>query len=110
MLSVCLCVCVALPLTFECLNQSLRNLVCISWQLSPSQMTYFINTSDQSMCLHVYLFLVATQRYGKNVSAETNTHAAIEELLDVSYERKVGDSFFPEFVVSFVVTFMGSSS
>jgi hypothetical protein len=25
------------PLTFDCLNQSLLNLVCISWHLSPSQ-------------------------------------------------------------------------
>jgi hypothetical protein len=32
------CVAVYPPLlTFECLNQSLRNLVCVSWHLSPFQ-------------------------------------------------------------------------
>jgi hypothetical protein len=40
-LAVCQCVCVTVclspPMKFECLNQSLRNLVCISWHLSPSQ-------------------------------------------------------------------------
>jgi hypothetical protein len=49
---------------------------------------YFINTSHQSV--------------GKNVTAETNTRATIEELLDasfymlsVSYQRKSGRSFLP---------------
>jgi hypothetical protein len=44
----------------------------------PMSMTYFINTSDQSVCLYVYLFIVATQRVGKNVAAETKTYATIE--------------------------------
>jgi hypothetical protein len=35
--AVCVCVCVSPLLTFECLNQSLWNLVRISWHLSPSQ-------------------------------------------------------------------------
>jgi hypothetical protein len=34
---------------------------------------YFINPSLQSMCLHVYLFIVARQRLGKHVPASTNT-------------------------------------
>jgi hypothetical protein len=34
--SCCLCVCDP-PLTFACLNQSLWNVVCIPWNLSPSQ-------------------------------------------------------------------------
>jgi hypothetical protein len=33
----CQCVCEATLLTFECLNQSLWNLVCISWHMSPPQ-------------------------------------------------------------------------
>jgi hypothetical protein len=33
----CLCVCGSLQSSFECLNQSLWNLVYISWNLSPSQ-------------------------------------------------------------------------
>jgi hypothetical protein len=44
-----------------------------------------------------------------NISLSTNTHAAIEELLDVSfcrqlmlYQRKVGNLFFPELIVYIV--------
>jgi hypothetical protein len=102
-----LCLCVSLPLTFEWLNQSLWNLVCISCHLSPSQ-RYFITPSHQSVRLYAYPPFVARQRLGKNVTAATNTHAKINELLDasfsmrsVSYQRRVGDSFFPEFL-SFV--------
>jgi hypothetical protein len=54
----------------------------------------------------VYPPIVARQRLGKNVTAATNTHETIEELLDVSfsirsvrYERKVGDQFFPELLL-----------
>jgi hypothetical protein len=35
--SVSVCVCVLPASTFECLNQSLCYLVCVSWHLSPSQ-------------------------------------------------------------------------
>jgi hypothetical protein len=45
----------------------------------------------------------ARQRLAKHVLAETNTQATVEELLgtsfsmwSVSYQRKVGDWFFPE--------------
>jgi hypothetical protein len=65
----------------------------------PITTAYFINPSHQSVCLYVYpLNVVARQRLGKNVTAATNTHATIEELLDasfsmrsVSYGRKVVD-------------------
>jgi hypothetical protein len=50
--------------------------------------------------------IVARQRLGKNVTAATNRHATIEELLDasssmrsMSYQRKVGGLFFPELLV-----------
>jgi hypothetical protein len=50
--------------------------------------------------------VVARQRLGKPVSVAVNTHAAVEELLDVlfsmhfvSNQRKVGDQFFPELLV-----------
>jgi hypothetical protein len=50
--------------------------------------------------------IVARQRLGKDVTAATNTHATIE-LLDasffmpsVSYEKNMGDWFFPEFILS----------
>jgi hypothetical protein len=50
--------------------------------------------------------IVARQRLSKNVTAATNRHTAVEGLLDasfsirsMSYQRKVGDSFFPELLV-----------
>jgi hypothetical protein len=76
----------------------------------PISTAYFINPSHQSVCLYVYPLIVARQRLGKNVTAATNTHATIEELLDasfsirsVSYQRNVGDQFFPELLVISVV-------
>jgi hypothetical protein len=73
----CLCVCVFPLLTFEWLNQ-------------PEHIStaYFINASHQSLCLYVSVYvssIVARQRLGKKVIAATNTHATIEELLDVSF-------------------------
>jgi hypothetical protein len=50
----------------------------------PISTAYFLNPSR----IHPS---VARQRLGKSVTAETNTHATIEELFDVSYERKVDD-------------------
>jgi hypothetical protein len=54
---------------------------------------YFINSP---MCL--YPHVVAGQRLSKNIGAVMNTHAKIEELLDlsfcmrsVSYQSKAGD-------------------
>jgi hypothetical protein len=52
-----------------------------------------------SVCVFVfYSSVVARQRLGKNVTAATNTHATIEELLNasfsmrsMSYQRKTGD-------------------
>jgi hypothetical protein len=38
-----------------------------------------------SVCMYVYPSVVARQRLGKNVTAATNTHAPIEELLDASF-------------------------
>jgi hypothetical protein len=59
----------------------------------------------QSVCLYVYPPIVARQRLRKNVTAATNTHSTTKEFLNmsssmrfVSYERKVGDQFFPELI------------
>jgi hypothetical protein len=102
MLSVCVSASLSI---FECLNQSLRNFICISWHLSHK---YFINPSHLFVCLYVYLPIFARQRLGKEVIEATNTHATIEELLDVSfsmrsvsYQRKVGD-YFSEFLVTYL--------
>jgi hypothetical protein len=72
---------------------------------------YFINPFHQSVRLDVYNPpIVARQWLGKNIIAATNAHATIEELFDalfymmpVSYQRKVGDQFFPELLVSALV-------
>jgi hypothetical protein len=59
---------------------------------------YFINTSNHSVCLHVYHPIFAGQRFGKLVTATRNTHTVIKELLEASfsirsmtYQRKIGD-------------------
>jgi hypothetical protein len=51
----------------------------------PISTAYFINPSHQSVCLYVYPLIVARQRLGKNITAETNTQVTIEELLDASF-------------------------
>jgi hypothetical protein len=65
---------------------------------NPIEMAYFINPSHQSECPYVYPPIVARQRLGKRVTAATNTHATVKELLDASfymrfvrYKTKVGD-------------------
>jgi hypothetical protein len=53
--------------------------------------------------------VVASQRLGENVTAATNTHAKVAELLDSSFctwsvcKRKISDYFFPELLVSSVI-------
>jgi hypothetical protein len=51
----------------------------------PISAVYFINSSHESVCLYVYLPVVARQQLGKNFATVTNTHATIEELMDVSF-------------------------
>jgi hypothetical protein len=53
--------------------------------LEPISTAYFINLSHQSVCLYVYSPIVARQRLAKNVTAATNKHAKIEELLDATF-------------------------
>jgi hypothetical protein len=48
----------------------------------PIPNAYFINSSLQSVCLDVYPPLVPRQRFGENVTAATNAHELVEELLD----------------------------
>jgi hypothetical protein len=71
----CLCICVSPLSTFEYLNQSLRNLVCISWQLSPSQL---LTSKIPPITLCVYMCsppIIARQRLCKHVPATTNTRS-----------------------------------
>jgi hypothetical protein len=78
-------VCIPPPqLTYECLNQSFLNLVCISWHLSPSQ----------RHASQIPAPIVARQRLSRQVPAAKTTHVTIE-LLDtrsVSYQRRVSGS------------------
>jgi hypothetical protein len=103
MLSVCLCI-TRLSI-FECLNQCLLNLVCISRNLSPISTAYFINSFHQfvSTCIPP---IVAKQELCENVIAAMNTQTTTE-FLDasfsmwfVSYKMK-GDRFNPELLISF---------
>jgi hypothetical protein len=55
----------------------------------PISTVYFINPSHQSVCLYTYHPIVARQRLGKNITAATNTHATIEELLDASFSLRL---------------------
>jgi hypothetical protein len=54
----------------------------------PILTTYFINPSHQSVCLYVHPSIVVRQRLGKNVTAATNTHTTIEELLDAPFSMR----------------------
>jgi hypothetical protein len=71
----------------------------------PISAAHFINPSYQPVCLYVYPLIVAKQRFDKNVTGGTNTHATKEELYAsfsvrfVSYQRKVDEYFFPELFV-----------
>jgi hypothetical protein len=51
----------------------------------PISTAYFINPSHSSVYLYVYPPTVARQGIGRNVTAATNIHATIEELLDASF-------------------------
>jgi hypothetical protein len=65
----------------------------------PISTSHFINPSHPPVCLYVYPPIVYRQQLDKkNVTAATNRHAALEEILNgsfsmrsVSYQRKVGD-------------------
>jgi hypothetical protein len=64
---------------------------------------YFTNPSHQSVCMYVYPTTVAKQRIDNNISA-TNRHELIElsdalfSMRSVSYQKKVGEYFFPEYL------------
>jgi hypothetical protein len=62
----------------------------------PISTVYFINPSHQSVCLYAYTPIVAREWLGKNITAATNIHTTVEEMLDaslcvhsVSYHRGV---------------------
>jgi hypothetical protein len=64
-----------------------------------------VNPSHQSVSLCISA-IIARQRLVKNVTTTTNTQATTETFLDssfpvrsVSYQRKLGDQFFPELLI-----------
>jgi hypothetical protein len=54
----------------------------------PKSAAYLINPFHKSLCLYVYPSTVARQWLGKNVTAVTNTHETIVELLDVLFSMR----------------------
>jgi hypothetical protein len=69
--------------------------VCVSRYPAHKRLNAWPSLYENCAWLHLY---VARQRLGKNVTAATNTHTTIEELLDVSfsmrpvsYQREAGD-------------------
>jgi hypothetical protein len=54
----------------------------------PISPAYFINPYHQSVCLYAYPLLVARQRLGKSVTAATNTHETVKELLDAPFSMQ----------------------
>jgi hypothetical protein len=69
----------------------------------PISTAYFINPFHQSVLIYVNPPIVTRQYLSKNVTTAMNTHATTEELLEASlsvqsasYQRKVGDLFFPK--------------
>jgi hypothetical protein len=71
--------------TFECLNQSLQNFVCISWHLSPSQ---WLHKSLPSVCVSVCVSLLSL--LVKTLPQQEYTHNS----------RTVGHVFFAVHMVS----------
>jgi hypothetical protein len=70
----------------------------------PISTAYFINPSNQSMCLYVYPANAARQQLVKNVTAAMNIHATIElmdasiSMRSMSYKRKLGISSSQNFL------------
>jgi hypothetical protein len=106
MLSVCLCI----PFINFWMPELIFMKLCMYIMApEPISTAYVVNPCHQSMRLYVYTPIVDRQRLSKNVTAATYTHAAIEEFLDasfslqsVSYQRKVGERFFPELLVTMI--------
>jgi hypothetical protein len=94
--AACLCLCLSPISTFECLNQSLLNLVYISWHLSAFQR--LIHKSHPPACVSVFVSPnVARRRLDKHVPAATNTRSnrrivvrVVFFLRSMSYQRKIG--------------------
>jgi hypothetical protein len=78
-------VCVSTLLTFEYLNQSLSELDIHNVAPEPITRTYFISPPIGLCVCMCSPFIVARQRLGKDVTAATDTHGTLEELLDASF-------------------------
>jgi hypothetical protein len=66
-----LCVYVSPAINFWLSGPSLRNLVCVSLHLRPSQR--LLHKSSSSLCLYMYPPIVGRQRIGRHVPVATNT-------------------------------------
>jgi hypothetical protein len=97
----CLCVCVSTAINFRMPERIFLKLGMYIMTPEPISMAYSTNPSHQSLSI-----CVAPQGLDKNVTAVTNTHATTEGLLRASYQRKVGDQFFQNFVFLFTFQFL----
>jgi hypothetical protein len=92
------CLCIPLPQsTFECLNQSLWNLVCISCYLSPSQ-RHIIPPISLCVCMCIHLSLLGNGSVKIPLALLCNSSIKTlprheytcnkEELLDASFSKR----------------------
>jgi hypothetical protein len=81
-------VCVSHPINFRMAEPILMKLGMYIMTPEPTSTGCFINPFHQSVCLYIQPIITVRQRPGKNVTATTNTHAMIEELLDASFSME----------------------
>lgn len=103
----CLGVCLSPHINFRTPEPIFMKLGMYIMTPEPISSTYIIDLSHVPVCLQVYPLNVANQRLGKNVTEVSNMDASIEELFNasfpmryVSYQRNVGDHYFPDLLVS----------
>jgi hypothetical protein len=78
-------VCVSQLSTLECLSKSLWNLTrTYITAPEPNSTAYFINATQQSVCLYFYPPIITKKRLGIHVTAAANAYAAMK-LIDVSH-------------------------
>jgi hypothetical protein len=110
-----MCVCVS-PIDFWIPKRIFIKLRMYIMASDPVSVAHFTNPSHQpvSVCVSP---IVARQRLGKHVTAATNTHATIEEMLDasfsirsVSYQGKYAISSSQNFLFVGYVTMLSAST
>jgi hypothetical protein len=84
----CLCAYELPPINFWMLKPIFIKIGMYIMPPEPISTACSINPYHQSVCLCVYSPIVARQSISKKVTEATNTHPAIEELLDASFSMR----------------------